>query len=101
MKRVFKNVFVAPFILFTGDELHYLIYDRPSSSELSEEGNIKVTKLHRQCGNRVRALNKMMKAIETEDEELLKESMLSYVENAETVRALFKPENQDGIKYRH
>ncbi len=93
MRRVFKNVFVASVVLFTGDELHYIVYDSASSRDAAEEGVINVTKVHRQGNERVRALNRMMKAIETGDEEQLKESMLSYVENAETVCALFRPES--------
>lgn len=93
MKRVFKNVFVMSTVLFVGDELHYLIYDNASASEPSEEGVINVTKLHRQGSDRMRYINLMLKALDAEDESALKESMLSYVENSETVKELFKLEN--------
>lgn len=93
MRRVYRNVFVMSTALFVGDELHYLIYDAADAAEPSEEGVINVTKLHRQGNDRMRFINLMMKSLDAEDEDGLRESMLSYVENSETVKELFKLEN--------
>ena len=93
MKRVYKNVFIMSTVLFTGDKLHYLVYDRTSGRLADEEGIISVTKVHGHGNVRVRTINQIMKAIDTKNVEQLKEEMLSYVENSETVRTLFGPES--------
>ena len=93
MQRVYKNVYVMSVVLFKGDELHYLIYDSASAKEANEEGIISVIKFHRQSDALFENLNGMTKAIENKDLDTLKDNMLSYVENAEMLKELFKLES--------
>lgn len=93
MQRVYKNVYVMSVVLFKGDELHYLVYDSASAKEASEEGIISVIKFHRQSDALFENLNSMTKAVENKDIDTLKDNMLSYVENAEMLKELFKLES--------
>lgn len=89
LRRVYKNIFVYSTVLFTGDELHYLIYEGSLKERPNAEGIIKVTKLHEKSYERIRYINHIMAAIESRDEDGLKEGMLGFLERAGVARRLF------------
>ena len=89
MKKVYRNIYVSSSILFMGDEMHYLIYDKPEDRDPVEEGVIKVTKFHKLKDDRFESLNHMLKALNERDLETLKEYMLKYVETEECAKYLF------------
>lgn len=89
MKLVYKNIFVMSMVLFTGDELHYLIYEGDKDKQPDAQGIIKVTKLHEKGDERMKYINHISEAIERRDARALSESMLKYVKHIELARRLF------------